>query len=278
MNKPVLHPQSQDHLASVLKDMPQSLLIAGQPGIGLKTIGQFIASSLGILPLIILPEKNDKIDEDSGVVGVDTIRRLYTDTRTKTQAGSEHLVIIHQADRMTRQAQNAFLKLLEEPNTYTRFVLTSNHPSELLPTVMSRLQKVIIRPITTKQSNQLLDTLGLKDEVKRRQLLFAAEGLPAELTRLANDEDYFNNRADVIRDARTILQDKPYQRLMIIQKYKDDRHAALSLLSDTETLLYKGMVEKPSKDMLKRISSVLKARQRLEGNGNIRLALLEAFI
>ncbi len=278
MSDLVFHPQTKQRLDSIVKKLPQSVLITGNPGIGLKTIGKFIADKKSVLPLVMLPEKNEKIDEENGVIGVNSIRRLYTDTRSKMQAGAEHLVIIHRAEKMTHQAQNAFLKLLEEPNSYTRFILTTHYPSALLPTIISRVQTTRIRAITTKQSEKLLDSLGIKDETRRRQLLFTADGLPAELTKLAMDEEKFKQRSLVIKDAKKLLQDTPYQRLLIIQKYKDSRSAALSLVSDAASLLSKTMVEKPSSGTLKRMNSVLSAHQRLERNANTRLALLEAFI
>lgn len=50
--------------------------------------------------------------------------------------------IIHEADRLNEQAQNAFLKTLEEPPQKCMFILTTANPSELLPTIRSRCQTV----------------------------------------------------------------------------------------------------------------------------------------
>lgn len=50
--------------------------------------------------------------------------------------------IIHEADRLNEAAQNAFLKTLEEPPEKCLFILTTAHPSELLPTIRSRCQSI----------------------------------------------------------------------------------------------------------------------------------------
>jgi len=52
--------------------------------------------------------------------------------------------IIHDADRMNTEAQNAFLKTLEEPPPQTFFILTTGNPAALLPTTRSRCQTLML--------------------------------------------------------------------------------------------------------------------------------------
>lgn len=55
----------------------------------------------------------------------------------------EHrIVVIAEADKMTAEASNALLKLLEEPPPSTHLVLTSARPNALLPTIISRCQEI----------------------------------------------------------------------------------------------------------------------------------------
>ena len=67
--------------------------------------------------------------------------------------------IIHDADRITVQAQNAFLKNLEEPSKGASFILTSGNPHTLLPTVISRCQ--LIPLLTNKCSYNFADCMKL---------------------------------------------------------------------------------------------------------------------
>lgn len=77
----------------------------------------------------------------SRMIGIDTIRelehRLYL-----TSNGMLKIGMIQEADRLTEQAQNAFLKTLEEPPPNTLLVLITVSPSALLPTILSRCQLV----------------------------------------------------------------------------------------------------------------------------------------
>lgn len=276
MNKPILNPASEKTLLAVIQNMPQSLLLTGDNGVGLGTISRYIAASRQITPMIILPEKDEKNDIDKGIISVDIMRRLYDETRTKTAA--ERIIIIDYAERMTIQAQNAFLKLLEEPGLGVYFILVSHSVAKLLPTILSRTEKLEIRPISSGQSAQLLDTLGVTDKIKRSQLLFMAEGLSAELTRLATNEPYFNQRSIVVRDARELIRATQYQKLLIAHNYKDSRAATLTLLLDVANILKRSIIASPQVDAINRVDAILNAYQQIEANGNVRLVLARMII
>lgn len=65
--------------------------------------------------------------------------------------GGVRIVIIEEADRMNEAAQNHFLKTLEEPVSRTTFLLLSERPRDLLPTIRSRCQRIrfsVLRPAT----------------------------------------------------------------------------------------------------------------------------------
>jgi len=271
MIKPIINPSSEKLLIAITNRLPQSLLITGQSGVGLTTISLYIAELLKVNPIIILPEKDEKIDIEKGVISVDIMRRLYNETRTKT--AGKRIIIIDYAERMTHQAQNAFLKLLEEPGKDVHFILVSNSVSKLLPTIISRTENLDIRPISMEQSEQLISQLGVLDVTKKSQLLFMADGLPAELTRLINNEDYFNKRSSIVRDARELLRGSVYQKLLIANNYRDNRASTLNLLLDAAKILNKSITANPQIDTINKIDGILNAYQQIEANGNIRLCL-----
>lgn len=271
MTKPIINPTSEKAIVSLVKKMPQSLLLIGENGVGLSTVSKYIAQLRGAKPTIVLPEKDEKIDIDKGIISVEVMRRLYDDTRTKVS--SDRVIIIDYAERMTTQAQNAFLKLLEEPGEGTYFILVSHSTSKLLPTTLSRVEKINIKKITAKQSEELLDILQVNDKTKRNQLLFMASGLPAEITNLVNNDEYFEKRSLNVRDARELIRGNQYQKLLIIQQYKDNREAVLRLLLDMAKILKLSIASNPQSEAMHRLESILKAYELVEANGNIRLVL-----
>lgn len=274
--KPILNPASEKTILATIANMPQSLLITGDSGVGLSTVAKYIAELLNIKPIVILPEKDEKIDLNKGMITIDIMRHIFDDTRTKN--ATDRIIIIDYAERMTIQAQNAFLKLLEEPGQGLYFILVCNTANKLLPTITSRVKKIEIKPITTKQSEELLDIFKITDKTKRSQLLFIADGLPAEMSRLISDSDYFDKRSSTVRDARELLQGKLYQKLKIAQKYKDDRGLTLKLLLDASKILNHSINTNPQIEAIKHIDIILKTYERIEANGNIRLCLARMVI
>ena len=271
MTKFVFNPATKRQLEQFALRLPGALLITGSEGIGLTSAAEEVALHSKAVTYTVLPEKDEKVDIEKGSITVDSIRRLYTLTKTVEPNG--RVVIIDYAERMAKTAQNAFLKLLEEPSEGTHFILLTHQPGLLLPTILSRAQRLDMRPITLEQSNDLLDALKVRDERLKSQLLFIAGGMPAELTRLVSDSKYFELRSGIIKDAREYVVGNAYARLLIAKKYKDDRSQALTLLADAMKLLQKTLVNGGDSTSITTITQLEQVYGRILGNGNIRLQL-----
>ncbi|MDO4978788.1 MAG: hypothetical protein Q4E47_01370 [Candidatus Saccharibacteria bacterium] len=89
-----------------------------------------------------LPKNTIKIEPKDGFISVDQIREIRELCTTKQS--SPMFFIIMKADLMRPEAQNAFLKLLEEPRENYHFLLLTTQPKALLATILSRA--VIMSP------------------------------------------------------------------------------------------------------------------------------------
>ena len=104
------------------------------------------------------------------------------------------IVILWLPELMHPAAANAVLKLLEEPPPATIFLLVSHAAEQLLPTIISRVQPVVVRPFSEDDITAYLHTKYQVPEVKARQVAQLADGsLGAALaSRDSNaDHDYF---------------------------------------------------------------------------------------
>ena len=86
------------------------------------------------------------------------------------------IVIIWLPELMHPAAANAVLKLLEEPPPATIFLLVSHEPERLLPTILSRVQPVVVRPFSEDDVTAYLTAHYHVPEVKARQVAQLAEG------------------------------------------------------------------------------------------------------
>jgi DNA polymerase-3 subunit delta' len=86
------------------------------------------------------------------------------------------IVVLWLPELMHPAAANAVLKLLEEPPPATIFLLVSNEPERLLPTILSRVQPVAVRPFSEDDITAYLTTHYHVPEIKARQVAQLAEG------------------------------------------------------------------------------------------------------
>ena len=86
------------------------------------------------------------IVNDKNTIGVDAIRKLSQFFEKTAHIGQAKTALVNHADTMTVSAANALLKTLEEPTSESFIILTTGSRDTLLPTIISRCQKIEIRP------------------------------------------------------------------------------------------------------------------------------------
>ena len=266
----VYNPRTEQRLAQLAQQPPQSLLLVGAPGLGLMTAAQQVA---GRTTLILRPHTSQGHDDQQrGTIRVDDIRSLHTLTQGKATA--RQFVIIDDADRMTPAAQNAFLKLLEEPPHALHLVLTSHRPQRLLATIRSRVQTVHIIPPQRAQTANQLDQLGISDPTRRAQLQFIAQQQPATIARLAANDEEFRTIALAMTDARQYITGATRQRIVIGQRYSHDRARALLLLECVLHIIWHTLRTQPSQQLLTQAEHIARAHERITANASVRIQLL----
>ncbi len=85
--------------------------------------------------------------------------------------------IIDKAHSMTRDAQSSFLKTLEEPKGNTIFILITEHPEMLLPTILSRVQKIKFFPVARTEILSYLKKQDISDN-KAKEIVNFCSGKP----------------------------------------------------------------------------------------------------
>ena len=268
----VLNPKSEKLVRRLGEHLPQSLLISGDAGVGLKSIARTIGNG-SIIALIEQTDAKDKVDHARGSISVEVIRRLYEQTRARQT--SRQVVIIDDADRMSHGAQNAFLKLLEEPNDNIHFILTSHQPKQLLPTIRSRVQEVNILPVSQEQTASFLTSLQVTDARKQAQLAFIASGLPAKMVRLTEDDDYFAREAKTMADARTFIQGSSFEKITVIHDYATSRERALELLDSALMIVRRSVSVHAEPRLIHQLERLLAAREAIDANHNVKLQLTQ---
>ena len=98
--------------------------------------------------------------------GVEDARELRERAPTAPAMGREKVYIIDEAQRLSREAFDALLKVFEEPPVGVRFVLATTEPHKMPATIVGRCQRFDFRRITMEQLAQHLQTIALTEHVK----------------------------------------------------------------------------------------------------------------
>ncbi len=87
---------------------------------------------------IALVEKDNQLKTNTQSIGIDEIKNLHKKIFLKPINSEVKAVIIDDAEMLTTEAQNALLKVLEEPPSYTIIILGAANSDSLLPTILDR--------------------------------------------------------------------------------------------------------------------------------------------
>jgi len=97
---------------------------------------------------------------------VDDIRQLVEQVRVPPQVGKYKVYIIDEIHMLSSSAFNTFLKTLEEPPSYAKFILATTEKHKIIPTILSRCQIYDFRRITVEDIAGYLAYVATKENIK----------------------------------------------------------------------------------------------------------------
>ena len=273
MNKPIVNKANLNEINRFSKNLPQTTILSVSDYEWGEQIARYIAEVANFDYEVVYPLKDDKINLDVGKIYVKQARELVQKTRTALKKNKVY--IIYKASTMNEQAQNAFLKSLEEPNSSTFYILLVNNVHSLLPTVLSRSQILKITPLNNDASLKLIPD-NIPANIKQ-QILFVANGNPLLINKLVNDSSLISQYSAHITTAKSFLTASTYQKLIAINKLKDSREDAIATL-DALIKILSTTIKTPDKQLLTLLNNALNARNDLLSNLNVRLTLIHHLI
>ena len=235
-------------------------LISGLSGMGKRTLAGLIAQYLlceredadkpcGVCPscirvrennhpdvLIVEPGKpiSSQVDAGRKTIPVEDIRAVIEITGRHTFEGGRRIVMIRQADKLTVAAQNALLKTLEEPMEGTVFLLITDAPELLLPTIVSRCRALKLHPWPDELVLKVLKARGVPEE-RAQEALHVSGGAIGRAIDTAADEAYWQRRRDVMTDFFAIPDRSEI--LRVSSAWRERKDASDELLDDIEDML-----------------------------------------
>lgn len=162
----------QDSITTTLKNaiknnhLAQAFLFCGPRGVGKTTCARILAKTINCENLSENVEACDKCEsctsfnqsasfnihelDAASNNSVDDIRNLVDQVRIPPQVGKYKVYIIDEVHMLSAAAFNAFLKTLEEPPAYAKFILATTEKHKIIPTILSRCQIYNFHRITVE--------------------------------------------------------------------------------------------------------------------------------
>lgn len=140
-----------------------------------------------------------KISSNKKSIGVDEIRNLIIDINKKPYEENKKIIIVYNCEKMTIQAQNAFLKTIEEPPSETYIIMLCQDISSLLDTIISRCQ---IYKFNRLNENDMHKYINKKyydlDDHKYKVVSAFSEGIPGKADLLVTSTEFNEFRDSII--------------------------------------------------------------------------------
>ena len=146
--------------------LAQAFLFCGPRGIGKTTCARILAKTINCSDLSENLEACNKCEscnsfnrsvsfnihelDAASNNSVDDIRNLVDQVRVPPQVGKYKVYIIDEVHMLSQAAFNAFLKTLEEPPAYAKFILATTEKHKIIPTILSRCQIYDFKRITVE--------------------------------------------------------------------------------------------------------------------------------
>jgi DNA polymerase III delta prime subunit len=282
----LLHAKTRLQIEYFLKNPPQSLLISASSGSGKKTIAKTIAAEL-----LQLKDLNNLISypyflhvmrlKNKSDISIEQVRTVIDALKLKTPGSNliRRAVLIENAQLLSIPAQNALLKILEEPNADTIFILTVTSVHNVLPTIASRMQKLEVLPIGLNDAHRFWEDREFQKQSIESAWRLSGGSVGLVYALLAEDKNHPLKIA--VDDAKAFIKASKYERLLQadrLSRSKENFILFLEAMSRTLNFLNHAAVksgkDSQANNILHSRKVLKKSTDALEANANARLVAL----
>jgi DNA polymerase-3 subunit delta' len=286
MTKLLLHQDTAASINSYLARPTHALIIDGKVGSGKRTTAEYLATGIlglneGLLEsfpqLLTIEPKNSSIS-------INEIRQAQQFLKLKTtgQASLRRILIVDKAEQMTIEAQNAFLKILEEPPADTVILILTSQKIKLLPTIRSRAQRLTIKPVSKILLDDYFAGQGYtQTSIEQAHHLTGSRiGLMSSILK-----DEASSQLDYIDQAKRVLAMTRFERLATTDDISKNKEAIPGLIDGLIIVSQAALEQTLKKDNIPQakkwhntLQLATEVEQQLPTNPNSKLLMTNLFL
>ncbi len=238
------------------------------------------------------------VEPDGAFIKIDQVRELQKELSFRPFEAKKKVCIMEAADRMNQAAANAFLKTLEEPPGDALLILLTTDIGAVLPTILSRCQRLAFSPLPTDSIENYLHKMGVPEEMAG--IAAALSGGSMKKAMLATEDDALQRRGELLERTISLSLGDIAPLFTLAEELGSDKDKAVEVLDlltlfwrdaliiqcggekpanrDVLPLLTKAVAGSDRQNTIDKIELVFRARQALKRNVNPRLALEVLFM
>lgn len=269
-------------------NLAHAYLLSGPNSVGKNTVAKKLAGILQCendfchkCPTCMQIERGSHLDtveleDDKESIKIEDVRKII-DRSSMTGQSRYKIFMIQTIERMTVEAANSFLKVLEEPPPKTVFILTTNNIRTLLPTVVSRVRIIKFSSVSVAYLERKLRDLYPDCDVETlKQVGLFSLGKTGKALSLMENPEKLADTLKVYRDVQNFLAFRSIvDRFSYVEDLREDGskiEAFLNML--THVLRSKVLTgDKDTEKYLVTLSKIEEAGILLKKNVNTRLVL-----
>ena len=233
---------------------PHAFIIEGEEGSGRKTLAKLIAAAAVCehenapcgkcrsCELVLNDSHCDVLtySPDGATFKVDTVRNIRSDAYIMPIEAKRKVNILLDCDKMNEAAQNAFLKVLEEPPSFMVFILVCHSAASLLTTVRSRCVTLsMTNPEIDKAALYIKEKTGADEETIKNALLDSHGNIGQALLHLSGNQNKVKTDAAALWDM--IVKKDRLAATVLMFSYEKDRAGFNAFLKEFRILLSEKM-------------------------------------
>ncbi len=254
--------------------LSHAYLFDGPKGVGKKLLAQNFAVEV-IKSGLIDKNRNISINhadifeygQKKENIKISDVRQLISETITKPLEGSNRVFIIDHADYLNPIAQNALLKTIEEPSAGNIFILITDKPTNLLPTIRSRCQELPFHDLSDEEKIQILKENGIAD------IPDDLSSSPGELIKNCKNPEKIKKLQDFYEKFNKILKGDTIELFNLAEQVSKDKAESVEILEYLIKRLSNTVLENsvPDGNILFIIDQLFELLEKLSYNVNTRL-------
>lgn len=278
----------EEHLRS--GQVGHAYLFTGPRNIGKFTIAKTLAKILQCpnqycrtCPVCVQVEKGGNLDtiemlDDGTSIKIEPIRDIIARLNMTSQ-GQYKILLMENIGRLTEEAANSLLKLIEEPTEKTIFLFTAESRREVLPTILSRVYQVPFKPISEQVLRSFLqERYDYLDEDTLEKASTLSFGAPGRAIALLENGDLLLHARDIYERSKQFIEEKTITgRFTHIQGLAENpeemREFLMMLLGILRHRVLTGKDGHKQTQEIRLLEKIPEATQLLRKNVNARLTL-----